>query len=129
MTHVLILEPDKLLAQTYQQAFEQAGYDSSYVSSGQAAVDAADETTPDIIVLELQLPAHNGLEFLYEFRSYTDWQNVPVIVNTNIPLSNIGSTEEGLYNELGIRAWHYKPETSLQLLIRSAGEELQKNRL
>ncbi len=125
MTRVLILEPDRLLAQTYQRAFEQAGFEASYVSSGQDAVDRADEMMPDVVVLELQLPAHNGLEFLYEFRSYSDWQNIPVIVNTNIPKSSIGSAGESLYDELGIRTWHYKPETTLRLLVRSVSEELQ----
>jgi len=127
MARVLILEPDKLLAEIYRRALKHAGYDALSVTSGQGAVDSADKVTPDLIILELQLPAHNGLEFLYEFRSYTDWQPVPVIVNTNIPQSNIGSTEKGLYNELGIRAWHYKPETSLSQLIRSVTEELQNS--
>jgi CheY-like chemotaxis protein len=128
MTRVLLLEPDRLLAEVYRRALEHAGYDTTYVTSGQAAVDSADKNMPDLIVLELQLPAHNGLEFLYEFRSYTDWQHVPVIINTNIPSSNIGPTNEGLYEDLGIKAWHYKPETGLQLLIRSVNKELQNNR-
>jgi DNA-binding response OmpR family regulator len=125
MARILVLEPDRLLAETYRRALEHAGHDARYVTSGQAAVDSADQQVPDLIVLELQLPAHNGLEFLYEFRSYTDWQQIPVIVNTNIPLSSVGSVEENLYGKLGIKAWHYKPETSLQLLIRSVNEELQ----
>jgi DNA-binding response OmpR family regulator len=125
MTRVLVLEPDRLLAETYRQALIYAGYEASYVTSGQAAVDSADSATPDIILLELQLPAHNGLEFLYEFRSYTEWQQIPVIVNTNIPSTSLGSTDESIYNELGIKAWHYKPQTSLQLLVRSVNEQLQ----
>lgn len=128
MPRILILEPNRLLAEMYCRALEHVGYDTISVASGQAAVDSADETTPDLIVLELQLPAHNGFEFLYEFRSYTDWQRVPVIINTNIPLSTIGSVAESLFSELGIRAWHYKPETNLQLLIRSVSEELQKSK-
>lgn len=128
MARILVLEPDKLLAETYRRALSSAGHEASYVTSGQAAVDSADDAMPDLIILELQLPAHNGLEFLYEFRSYTDWQWVPVIVNTNIPLNNIDSAGGGLYAKLGIKAWHYKPETSLRLLIRSVNEELQKSR-
>jgi CheY-like chemotaxis protein len=125
MNQILVLEPDRLLAEIYRRALQYAGYGATYVTSGQAAVDSADQSKPDLIIMELQLPAHNGLEFLYEFRSYVDWQQVPVIVNTNTPPTGIGSTES-LYNELGIRAWHYKPETSLQLLIRSVNEKLQK---
>jgi len=128
MARVLILEPDKLLAETYRRALEFAGCEAVCVTSGQAAVDSADEMIPDLIILELQLAAHNGLEFLYEFRSYTDWQRVPVIVNTNIVPSSLNMVEESLYKKLGIQAWHYKPETSLQLLIHSVTKELQRPR-
>jgi DNA-binding response OmpR family regulator len=128
MNRVLVLEPDRLLAETYQQALTHAGYEASYVTSGQAAVDSADVVMPDLIILELQLPAHNGLEFLYEFRSYSEWQQVPVIVNTNVPPNSFDSTNESIYSELGIKAWHYKPQTSLQLLIRSVNEQLQSGR-
>lgn len=127
MPRILILEPDKLLAEKYRRTFEHAGYEAAYVTSGQAAVDYADERAPDIIILELQLPAHNGLEFLYEFRSYTDWQHIPVIVNTSIPPSNIDLAGEKIYTELGIKSWHYKPETSLQLLLRSVNDQMQKH--
>jgi DNA-binding response OmpR family regulator len=129
MSHLLILEPDRLLARIYQQALKHAGYEVSYVMSGQAAVDSADETRPDLVILELQLPAHNGLEFLYEFRSYVDWQQVPIIVNTTIPPDHIRPASESLYQELGVRAWHYKPETSLQLLIRSVNDELRRTKV
>jgi DNA-binding response OmpR family regulator len=127
MARVLIIEPDKLLAETYRRALEHGGYEAVCVASGQAAVDSADEMAPDLIILELQLPAHNGLEFLYEFRSYIDWQRVPVIVNTNTLPENIAAVEEILHSTLGVRAWHYKPETSLQLLLRSVNQELQKS--
>lgn len=128
MAHILILEPDRLLAETYRRALEHDGYEAEYVTSGQAAVDSADQQLPDLIILELQLPAHNGLEFLYEFRSYTDWQQIPVIVNTSISPSSIDLVEENLYGDLGIKAWHYKPETSLQLLLRSVNDELLKSK-
>jgi DNA-binding response OmpR family regulator len=126
MTHVLILEPDRLLAKTYQQALAHAGYDVSYATSGQEAVDIADQKTPDLIVLELQLPAHNGLEFLYEFRSYGEWQAIPIIVNTVIPSKDLGLVAETINKELGIREWHYKPQTDLQLLLRSVKTHLPK---
>ena len=31
---------------------------------------------PAIVMLELQLVEHSGIEFLYEFRSYPEWQRV-----------------------------------------------------
>jgi CheY-like chemotaxis protein len=119
MTRVLLLEPDKLLAKTYQQALAHAGYEVYYAASGQDAIDVADEITPDLVILELQLPAHNGLEFIYEFRSYGEWQKVPIIVNTTIPPQDLALVASTSHKELGVKVWHYKPQTSLQALLRS----------
>jgi CheY-like chemotaxis protein len=123
MARILLIEPDTLLADVYGRTLLHVGYQVSHVTSGQAAIDDVDEHAPDLIILELQLPAHSGLEFLYEFRSYPEWQDIPVIVNTNLPPQSIVG-DELLYEELGIRMWHYKPQATLQLLVRSVTEQL-----
>lgn len=127
MVRILLLEPDAILADTYSKALMHMGYEVSHVASGQAAIDDADRLTPQLIILELQLPAHNGLEFLYEFRSYPEWQAIPAIANTSIPPQRLGSTWQVLCEELGVRTWHYKPHTDLQLLLRSVREQLHEN--
>ncbi len=110
--HILLVEPDTLLADTYGQAFEAAGHTVAAVCSAQMAVHTADERQPDVVVLELQLPRHNGVEFLYEFRSYPEWLEVPVIIHSFTPPSEYASAAT-LERELGVRRCLYKPETSL----------------
>lgn len=110
--HVLLIEPDTLLAGTYGQAFEAAGHTVATARSAQMAVHAADEQQPDVVVLELQLPRHNGVEFLYEFRSYPEWLDVPVVIHSFTPPSEYASAAT-LERELGVRRCLYKPETSL----------------
>jgi DNA-binding response OmpR family regulator len=124
MTRILLLEPDKLLAKTYRQALLHAGYEVLHATSGQDAIDIADEHTPDLIILELQLPAHNGLEFLYEFRSYGEWQRIPILVNTVIPQQHLGFVNDIIHNELGVQEWYYKPQTNLQTLLRGVNVQL-----
>jgi DNA-binding response OmpR family regulator len=126
MAHVLLLEPNTLLAAAYTQALQHAGHKVTHRSSGQAAVEAADAASPDIVVLELQLTAHNGIEFLHEFRSYPDWQKVPVVINTLLPPSRIALAEEALRRDLGVGAILYKPRASLQDLLRVIREQLDE---
>lgn len=83
-------------------------------STAEEAINKASNQRPDIIILELSLAGHSGLEFLYEFRTYADWLSVPVIVYTQIHLD-----EEVLKS----RAWQqldakymYKPTTTLEQL-------------
>jgi DNA-binding response OmpR family regulator len=117
--NILLIEPDRLLAGTYRVALESAGHKVRMCASAQSAIFCADETVPDVVVLELQLIGHSGLEFLYEFRSYPEWQHIPVIVQTAVPAGEFSDSWPLLKEQLGVHAYHYKPLTSLQTLLRS----------
>lgn len=125
MSHVLLIEPNLLLAKTYTQALVHVGYTVAHVVGAQAAIDAADKMTPDIVVVELQLSQHSGIEFLHEFRSYAEWLHVPVVVNTVLPPADILTAREPLQRDLGVRAILYKPRTTLQDIIRVVREHSQ----
>jgi DNA-binding response OmpR family regulator len=119
--HILLIEPDKILAGTYRQALEHAGHSVSVSHNAQDAVHHADEKTPDAVVLELQLAGHSGVEFLYEFRSYPEWQQVPLILHTLVPPQALRISEQ-LLDQLHVNAYFYKPSTSLRKLIRSVSD-------
>lgn len=119
---VLLIEPDMVQAANYREALERAGHQVDHAQSAQGAVQLSDERLPDVVVLELQLPGHNGIEFLYEFRSYQEWLQVPVIVHSFVRPHTLTKSPI-LANELGVQAVLYKPKTSLMQLcaaVRSA---------
>jgi DNA-binding response OmpR family regulator len=101
MARILLIEPNRILAQIYKDAFKQAGYDVSVTHDAQNAITVSDKLRPDLIVMELQLVKHNGVEFLYELRSYPEWQTIPVVVNSIVPPSEFAQNEV-LYKEIGI---------------------------
>jgi len=116
MARILLIEPDKLLAETFKGRLEKAGYAVHVAHSAQQAVDRADNNKPDVIILELQLSNHNGVEFLYELRSYPEWQHIPVIILSNVPPNEIG-TDSKTMQQLGIVNYLYKPRTTLAQLV------------
>jgi DNA-binding response OmpR family regulator len=116
--HILLLEPDRLLADTYRQALIRSGHSVMMCASAQSAIFGADELQPDVVALELQLIGHSGIEFLYEFRSYSEWQSIPVLVHTHVPAGEFADSWQFMKHELGIAAYLYKPLTSLHQLIR-----------
>lgn len=118
MSHILLIEPDTLLAQSYTQALQHVGHTVACARGAQAAVDAADRQVPDFVFVELHLPGHSGIEFLHEFRSYAEWLHIPVVVNTSLTVEQIAPALEALRRDLGIREVLYKPSTSLQDLVR-----------
>ena len=124
--HVLLLEPDAVQAACYREALERAGHEVSHALSAQGAVQAADAHLPDVVVLELQLQAHNGIEFLYEFRSYQEWLHVPVVIHSFVSLQELARSAT-LAVELGVVTTLYKPRTSLKQLcmaVRSVGVDV-----
>ena len=119
---ILLVEPDVLLAQTYTGALEHAGHEVNVAGTAQTAIHAADDTTPDLVVLEMQLVSHSGIEFLYEFRSYDDWRDVPVLALSQVPPGEFMGTWELLQSELGVRKYLYKPRTTLAKLLKTVDE-------
>jgi DNA-binding response OmpR family regulator len=113
---ILLIEPDKVLATTYRRALEEQGHTVSVAYDAQTAINVADATAPELLVLELQLIEHNGIEFLYEFRSYPEWQLIPVLIHTWVPLD--AHMTESL-KQLHVIGYHYKPQTSLRRLLAS----------
>jgi DNA-binding response OmpR family regulator len=123
MKHILLVEPDYILAETYKQAIETDNQIAvSLVNGAQAAIVAADDHLPDLVILELQLIEHSGIEFLYEFRSYPEWQDIPVIIHTVVPFSEFRDSWQLLESELGVHTYLYKPHTSLHQLLASIKE-------
>lgn len=124
MAHVLIIEPDRLLAQTYARALQHAGHEVRACTTAQGAVQLADEKQPDVVLLELQLVAHGGVEFLYEFRSYPDWQNIPIIIHSIVPPGEFNDSVQMLRQHLRVNEYLYKPNTNLKTLLQAVDAAL-----
>jgi DNA-binding response OmpR family regulator len=118
MANILLIEPDDILSDNYVIALTFVGHQVTRVRGAQEAINLSDSTLPDLVVMEIQLANHNGVEFLYEFRSYPEWQDIPVIILSNIPPTEFKQTPS-LWTELSVIAYHYKPNTSLRQLISS----------
>ena len=118
MAHILLLESDSLLATGIKRYFADANHQVYAHNDPQAAVAQADQQLPDVIITELQLAGRSGIEFLYEFRSYPEWQAVPVIVHSNLHPQDIQAYST-VFKELNIHTYLHKPTTSLARLLDS----------
>ncbi len=118
---ILVVESDRILGQTTQSVLEAQNHEVILKRDAQSALDILDNNMPDIIILELQLGLHNGVEFLYEVRSYPEWQHIPVIVytlNARVLDERFGKA----LNQLGVAAVLYKPHTSAKNLTQAVGQ-------
>ena len=116
MAVILLLEPDRQLAKSYQAALKKEGHVVHWQNNAQTALAVIDEYNPDVIVLEFHLPNHNGVEFLYEIRSYPDCDRIPVLLHTMVSADHLGLGRV-FWPQLGIKEYLYKPQTSLAQLV------------
>ena len=124
MADILLIEPDHVLAQTYKNSLASKFRRVRVCASAQQAIHALDKRQPDIIVLELQLADHGGIEFLYELRSYPEWQSIPIVVHSFVPQYLFSDNKQQIQN-LGIAQYLYKPGCSLAQLNRAVAEVLE----
>lgn len=115
MARIILIESDRLLAQNFSQYLTDRKHNVSWHVDPQMAMDDADENPPDIVVLDLLLAGRSGIEFLYEFRSYADWQKLPVVVISTIAVEDLGECISA-FEQLNVTAYRYKPTTSLAQL-------------
>lgn len=124
MKHILVVEPDTVLANIYKSALQKQEYSVAVAGNAQLAIDQIDAWRPDIVVLELQLGGHGGVEFIYELRSHIDLQDIPIIIHTLTPLQDVKKFSKAL-DLLKVYTLLYKPTSSIQTLSNKIKHALQ----
>lgn len=115
MKKVLIIEPDRTIAKCIKDELEKRSMKVAIASNADTAIEAADDLQPDIVVTELSLAGHSGTEFLYEFRTYSDWSEVPIVIYSSMKLPDEISNSHD-WKHLDIAEFLYKPDESLDQL-------------
>jgi DNA-binding response OmpR family regulator len=76
---ILIIEDEANIAQVLRLYLEQAGYAVLTASDGIAGLELHAREHPDLIILDLMLPALDGMEVCRRIRS---WANTPILMLT-----------------------------------------------
>lgn len=127
MARILLIEPDMLTAGNIRDFLQKQGHSVQWRSDAQAAINSAGEAAPELVIMEMQLSTHSGMEFLYEFRSYPGWHNTPIIVLSSLSEGEIG-TSSIMWQELEVVSYRDKSHTSLEALSVAVTQALQLTR-
>jgi len=79
---VLLVDDDAVVRRSVRQALEPLGWKVTEAENGRLAIDSLAAAVPDVIILDLMMPAMDGFEFLEQVRARPDWQDIPVVVIT-----------------------------------------------
>jgi two-component system phosphate regulon response regulator PhoB len=80
--HVLVVEDEEALAQLLKYNLEKEGYRVSVASDGEEALVVAEESAPDLVVLDWMLPKAPGIEVCRRLRARQDTRNTPIVMLT-----------------------------------------------
>jgi DNA-binding response OmpR family regulator len=108
---VLIVEDDEDIAQVLQRSLRLEGYETRIAGDGEAALGAANDFVPDLVVLDLGLPKLDGMDVARRLRQTDD---VPILMLT--ARDALESRVEGL--DAGADDYLVKPFERQELLAR-----------
>ena len=108
---VLIVEDDDDIAQVLQRSLRLEGYETRIAGDGEAALGAANDFVPDLVVLDLGLPKIDGMDVARRLRAADD---VPILMLT--ARDALEARVEGL--DAGADDYLVKPFERQELLAR-----------
>jgi chemosensory pili system protein ChpA (sensor histidine kinase/response regulator) len=78
--NILLIEDELALQKTTATALKLNGHAVVGAETGVQALARLDEVSPDLVLLDLQMPDMDGWEFLRHFRARPGLSEVPVVV-------------------------------------------------
>jgi CheY-like chemotaxis protein len=81
----LIVEDHEDIATVFSEALQAIDFETEIIGSGDLALTRLAATTPDLVILDLNLPRVTGAEILHHIRTDARLKNIRVIVATAYP--------------------------------------------
>ena len=104
MAKILIVEDEAELREILGRYLEKQGYSVLLAENGVRGLSMAQESKPDLILLDVKMPEMTGFQMIKNLRKTGEWgEHVPVIFLTNIIMqddeeqADIESTEPAGY--------------------------------
>ena len=102
---VLIVEDNALNMRLFSDLLEASGYETLQCVDGAKAVGIALEETPDLIIMDIQLPEVSGLDITRWLKDDETTSAIPVLAVTAFAMR----TDEELVREAGCEGYLSKP--------------------
>ena len=109
MKMILLVEDSKFLRLASERALKKAGYAVVSTDDGQKALQLAQESLPDAILLDMLLPNIGGDQVLRLLKNDPITAQIPVVV-----LSSLSQRNEGRLKQDGAAAYFEKSKLNLE---------------
>ena len=119
MSKILLVEDNEMNRDMLSRRLERKGFEVVMAVDGQAGVDMASSSNPDIILMDLSLPIIDGWEATRRIKADSATQNIPVIALTAHAMAG----DEEKAREAGCDDYDTKP-VNLNRLLEKIGDLL-----
>jgi len=82
MARVFVIDDDQVVRRLAQAILRRGGHQVVALDNGQAALDALEQSTPDLVITDLMMPRMDGLELVRRIRAEARWAALPIVVLT-----------------------------------------------
>ena len=111
---ILVVEDEPILRDTIVYNLRAEGYDVLTAGDGATALDTAQRSRPDLVLLDLMLPVMDGLEVCRQLRRRSETNAVPILMLT----ARAEETDKVVGLELGADDYVTKPFSWRELRAR-----------
>jgi two-component system cell cycle response regulator DivK len=105
MSTVLIVEDNEKNMKLARDVLQAKGYQTLEAVTGEEGVKLAKEKTPDLVLMDIQLPGINGIEAFRQIRADAKTARIPIVALT----ASVTPTDRSAINAAGFDAFVGKP--------------------
>ncbi|MGI9535270.1 MAG: response regulator [Thermodesulfobacteriota bacterium] len=84
MARILVIEDEELLRNLYSELLEMKGFKVDTSTDGQEALEFLKDTKPDLMLLDVNMPNIDGVEFLRIIKKDNKLKKIPVLLITGV---------------------------------------------
>ncbi|HEY9791199.1 MAG TPA: response regulator [Candidatus Obscuribacterales bacterium] len=120
MARILVIEDNEMNRELVKFLFESAGHQCEIATDGESGIKLAQTASPDVVLLDIQLPKMDGYSVLKQLQSMGTEQLPPIIAVSSYAM--VGDRERAL--SAGFNGYISKPinpQTFVHDVLATAG--------
>jgi DNA-binding response OmpR family regulator len=94
-SQILLVDDELAITENLAPFLERAGYGVTVAEDGMVALNRVNESTPDLVVLDVLMPRMDGREVLRSLRQSGNWTPVILLTQVGAPSERAGALDEG----------------------------------
>jgi len=79
---ILVVDDEPNIVLSLEYLMQQAGYEVTTATDGAQALDAIKAAPPDLVLLDVMMPKHDGYEVCQLVRNHPEWREVKIVMLT-----------------------------------------------